>query len=116
MRPPSLLRRTVSLLLGCWLVVFAAEPAALHVCPVHDSGSRATHASHHPSPRQGHQSCSCPGDCCAPSIARLATPPTIEPAGVVAVSDSGIAPAPLIESFGARPVLPPAIGPPARLG
>jgi hypothetical protein len=116
MRKPSRIRRLVSLLLGCWLAVFAAEPRAIHVCPVHDVGAPAPHASHHSTPQHGHQSCSCPGTCSPGVGLRVPTVPAFAPARIVAFVEPDAAPSLLVRSADPQLLLPPAIGPPAYFG
>jgi len=116
MRPVSPLRRAVSLLLGCWLAVFAAEPAAIHTCPVHDVGQQASHASHHRQQSPGHHTCTCPGACCPVARAQLATTPTIVPPRVVTFVEPYVAVAVLLSDGDIQVSLPPALGPPAISG
>jgi hypothetical protein len=117
MRNASWIQRAASLLLGCWLAVFAADPAALHACPVHDTAMPASHASHHGSmPQSAHHCCTCPGACCPAAGARLATSPTFVPARVVAFVEPELAVEIRAYSADVQLVLPPAIGPPAIFG
>lgn len=113
----SWIQRAASLLLGCWLAVFAADPAALHVCPVHDAAAPMSHASHHGSmPHAAHHACTCPGSCCPAVGARLETSPTFVPARIVAFAEPELA----IDSRGytadVQLALPPSIGPPLVFG
>lgn len=105
-----------SLLLGCWLAIFATEPRALHACPVHDISAPASHSSHHSMPMPGHRQCTCPGDCCPAAGARIATPPTFAPSRVVAFVPIDAQTPVLVRSSGARVLLPPALGPPSIFG
>jgi len=116
MRNVSSFRRAASLLLGCWLAVFAAEPAALHACPVHDLAPQTSHASHKAHQPVQHHACTCPGACCPGVGVRLATPPAIAPARIVAFVEPDVAPATIVRSADVQLALPPAIGPPAHSG
>jgi hypothetical protein len=97
----SLLGRTASLVLAAWFTVFAAEPMALHECPMHSmhaaagTGSTgdmagmagmahdAAPATDAPASNHKHTTCTCLGGCCAASA--VATPATRE-VSVVEVS------------------------------
>jgi hypothetical protein len=119
MRQFTCIRRAASLLLGCWLAVFAAEPAAIHACPVHDIGqpmSHLSHSSHHSHQPQDHHSCTCPGKCCPGARAQLATVPTLEPARIVSFVEPDLAVRGLAQSADVQVALPPALGPPAISG
>lgn len=115
MRPLSRVRRAASILLGCWLAIFAAEPAALHVCPLHD-GARPAHATHHHQPPPAHHACSCPGTCCPGVGAQPPATPVVAPARIVAFSEPAIATREIVRHADAQVVLPPALGPPAISG
>lgn len=118
-RSSSHIQRAASLLLGCWLAVFTAEPAAMHACPVHDVGQPMSHASHH-MPRQapdhhGH-TCTCPGACCPGARAQLATTPVLAPVRIVSFAEPEVAVRELVRSADVQIALPPAIGPPSTIG
>lgn len=118
---PRLLRRLFAAACGLWLALFLAEPAALHACAMHGSGSSAhRHASHlaqgaHST--HGHEratTCTCIGGCCvsatiaAPAATALVSLACITPPTRVHVPVSSIAHRPAAIDF-ARP---PTIGPP----
>ena len=84
MRSHPCLRRAASLLIGCWLAVFAAEPVALHACPVHDGPHSASQQTHHSQHAPEHHSCTCPGACCPTVGVHLESTPALAPARVVA--------------------------------
>ena len=118
-RSLSCIQRAASLLLGCWLAVFTAEPAAMHSCPVHDVGRPMSHASHHMPQQSGdHQShtCTCPGACCPGARAQLATTPVVLRARIVSFVEPDLVVAGLVGSADAQLTLPPAIGPPSING
>jgi len=132
----SPLHRLFGALLALWLVVFTAQPAALHACPVHDgpaaghsggSHGGAGHSSHasavgHAQHEQaqtpdhaGSQFCQCPGSCCTVSAVQL---PSIEPsviAAVVATRDPGL-PEYAYVAVSRALLLPYANGPPRARG
>src|ERR1051325_2193193 len=113
MRTAPWIQRAASLRLGCWLAVFAADPAALHVCPVHDVAAPMSHWSHHHTvPEQGHHCCTCPGACCPAIGARLTTPETFVPARIVAFVEPELAIDVRGYTADVQLALPPAIGPP----
>lgn len=116
MRSLSFVQRVVSLLLGCWLAVFVAEPVGMHSCPVHDGiGHAMAHMHHAPAPAPGHsehRACTCPGTCCPGARAELAATPTIAPARVVSFVEPDIDGVPLVRSADVQLSLPPALGPP----
>ena len=113
----SWIRRAASLLLGCWLAVFAAEPVALHVCPVHDVATATSHASHHGSmPHSAHHGCTCPGACCPTIGARLELSPTFAPARIVAFVEPELAIDVRGYAADVQLALPPSIGPPTVFG
>jgi hypothetical protein len=115
MRRLSAFQRIASVLLGCWLALFAAELPAVHTCAVHDVHAQMHHSSHHPGHTQ-HASCTCPGACCPGVGARLETPPELVPARIVGVVELRPAAPAIVRRAAARVVLPPAIGPPAISG
>ena len=113
----SRIQRVASLMLGCWLAVFAAEPVALHACPVHDVAMPMSHAAHHGSaPESKHHCCTCPGACCPGVGARLATSPTFAPAHIVAYVEPAFVIAAVVPAADIQLALPPALGPPAFPG
>lgn len=117
MRKASWVQRAASLLLGCWLVVFAADPAALHVCPVHDVATPASHMSHHGSmPRSAHHCCTCPGACCPAVGARLEAAPTFAPARIISFVEPELAIDIADYAADVQLKLPPSIGPPVFFG
>lgn len=110
-----------SVLLGCWFALFAAELPVLHVCAVHDIHApmghmHMSHSSSHPEQHHSHATCTCPGACCPGVGARLATPPELTPARIVAVVEPPPFAPTLLGLAAARIVLPPALGPPPVLG
>ncbi|HEY2375697.1 MAG TPA: hypothetical protein VGH98_06940 [Gemmatimonadaceae bacterium] len=118
-RSVSWIQRAASLLLGCWLAVFTADPAAIHACPVHDVGRTSSHASHHPQHQhtpQSHHNCTCPGACCPGARAQLATTPTIAPTRIVSFVEPDVTVPRLVRSADVQITLPPALGPPAIAG
>ena len=81
--------RFLSALVGVWLAVVLAEPAALHVCPAHDeaAGGHATHVHDAGSEQQtAPQQCSCLGHCAGASLTGLpeATTAGAAPAWIIA--------------------------------
>jgi hypothetical protein len=93
--------RAVAAMLAAWFAIAVIEPAALHVCPVHD-GALGAHAVHHaaghvdhasghgaPAPSSSRQ-CTCLGDCVGAAGAALpAVMPRLHVPAVVAAA-SGI--------------------------
>src|SRR5690242_16521437 len=117
MRNASWIQRAASLLLGCWLAVFAAEPVALHVCPVHDVAMPTSHASHHGSmPQSAHHCCTCPGACCPTIGARLETALNVAPARIVAFVEPDLTIDVRDYIADVQVALPPSIGPPTFFG
>ena len=116
MRSLSFVQRVASLLLGCWLAVFVAEPVGMHSCPVHDGiGHGVAHAHHTPTPAPGqseHHSCTCPGTCCPGARAQFAAAPTVAPARIVSFVEPDVVGFELVSSADAQLTLPPALGPP----
>jgi hypothetical protein len=115
----SQIQRAASLLLGCWLAVFTAEPAAMHVCPVHDIGQPMSHAAHHmPQRSQNHHghTCTCPGACCPGARAQLATTTVVLPSRIVSFLEPEVVVAGFPRSADVQVSLPPAIGPPSIIG
>lgn len=115
-RSLSCIQRAASLLLGCWLAVFTAEPAAMHACPVHDIGQPMSHASHHMPQQSGHNhshSCTCPGACCPGARAQVATTPVVVSVRIVSLLEPELVVAGLARSRDVQLALPPAIGPPS---
>jgi hypothetical protein len=113
----SLMRRAASLLLGCWLAVFAAELPAIHVCPVHSAGQAVPHASHHGQHPPGHNHCTCPGACCPGTRAQLATTtPTLVSTRVVRFVEPDLMDRGLVRSVDVQVALPPSLGPPPISG
>ena len=96
--------------------MFAAEPVAIHACPVHDIGQPVSHSSHRSHQPQDHHSCTCPGTCCPGARAQLATVPTFAPARIVSFVEADVAVRGLAQSADVQVALPPAIGPPAISG
>jgi hypothetical protein len=109
------MQRAASLVIGLWLAIFAAEPVAMHACPIHDVGHQQAHSSHH-APQQKHNCCTCPGACCPGVNVQLATAPTIEGPRVVAVAVPNVFIATIGESGDVQVALPPAVGPPTISG
>ncbi|HVZ48177.1 MAG TPA: hypothetical protein VG916_05310 [Gemmatimonadaceae bacterium] len=127
----SPLGRAASLVLAAWFTVFAAEPMALHECPMHsmhaatphagmagmvgmaDMGNGAAPAANTPASGHKHATCTCLGGCCAASA--VATPATRE----VSVVEVAVPAMPAFPAVGGvrRPAadfaLPFANGPPA---
>lgn len=118
---PRPFRRIFAAACGLWLALSLAEPAALHACAMHGSGSSAhSHASHgalgaHST--HGHErapTCTCIGGCCvsasigAPAATPLAALARVVPPTRVNVPAAQIAHRPAAIEF-ARP---PTIGPP----
>jgi hypothetical protein len=119
LRSASWIQRAPSLLLGCWLAVFTAEPAAMHACPVHDVGQPMSHASHHMPQQQGGNhthTCTCPGACCPGARAQLATTPVVVSARIVSFVEPELVVARVVTSRDVQLTLPPAIGPPSIIG
>lgn len=119
LRSASRIRRAASLLLGCWLAVFTAEPAAIHACPVHDIGHTMSHASHHMPQQPGHHqnhTCTCPGACCPGARAQLATARVVVPVRIVSFVEPELVAQGLDRSADVQVTLPPAIGPPSTIG
>ena len=121
LRPLSRVKRAAALLLVCWLAVFTAEPAAMHICPVHDVGQPMSHSAHHGAGRQqshDHHShtCTCPGACCPGARAQLATAPVVVSERIVSFVEPEVVAAGLVRSADVQLTLPPAIGPPSIIG
>jgi hypothetical protein len=118
-RSASWIQRAASLLLGCWLAVFTAEPAAIHACPVHDVGRPMSHAAHHmpaqPGDHHGHI-CTCPGACCPGARAQLATTPMVVAERIVSFVEPDVVVPGGVEFADVQLTLPPAIGPPSIIG
>jgi hypothetical protein len=119
MRRFSLSRRILSVLLGCWFVLCAAELPMVHVCAVHDIHAQMGHMMHsspHHTPHSSHATCTCPGACCPGVGARLDAAPELTPARIIAVVEPAPFAPTLLGLAAARVVLPPALGPPTILG
>ena len=118
-RSVSWINRAASLVLGCWLAVFAADPAVIHACPVHDVGhpaSHSSHSSHHTQHPQGHHLCTCPGICCPGARAQVPTTPAVAPARIVSFVEPDVPVPGLVRSADVQITLPPALGPPTISG
>jgi hypothetical protein len=119
LRSLSCIQRAASLLLGCWLAVFTAEPVAMHACPVHDLGQPMSHAAHHMPQQSGDHhghTCTCPGACCPGARAQLATTPVVVPARIISFVEPDVVVPGLVRSADVQITLPPAIGPPSIIG
>lgn len=119
LRSFSVIQRAAALLLGCWLAVFTAEPAAMHACPVHDVGHAMSHSAHHmPQPSGDHHghTCTCPGTCCPGARAQLATVSVVASARIVSFVEPEVIAAPAVGTAAVQLALPPAIGPPSIIG
>jgi len=96
--------------------VFAAEPVALHACPVHDGPHSASHQTHHSQHAPEHHSCTCPGACCPTVGVHLESTPALAPARVVAFVEPDVATVGVVSSADVQVTLPPALGPPVVSG
>ena len=116
------------LLLACWFVLYATEPAAaLHRCPMHDGsmGTMAMDASgsmpvaaHAPQgdrqPASSHHACTCMGDCAGAAFVALGGSSTSFVAVVVPAAHAQPMAATAFVPVAAAHVLPFSNGPPVR--
>ena len=126
--------RPLAAVLAVWVVVFVADPTALHACPLHDRtphdgmaldgmphdgmshGGSTVHggpgrdADHH----AARHVCTCPGNCCAATpLTAPATDTVPTAAQVVACARRRPLPAPSHRRTAPEHARPPSVGPPA---
>ncbi|MES2180153.1 MAG: hypothetical protein V4550_20015 [Gemmatimonadota bacterium] len=88
-------QRLVAMLGAAWFVLIGIEPAVFGACPAHQSmGARSAHGEHGTAMPMDHGSavehqdtgapadqtdhrCTCPGSCCGPSVAVVASVQTV---------------------------------------